>query len=467
MRKLITAFLTVWIVLTLSACTNSQESGAEVSTGDNQSESSSQASTEIPSQVSVDDSSSKESAPVEIEIDYTPYSALLNAYELDYNIQNVNGTDYEVTGMTILPTNPEDAENGLVDASGFCYANLVDFDNNGVLELVIIAYDEQERVYDEDFGYGDKIHIDELKYPYIMKVYTIMQEGGLTFLGSLPLSQLELPVSQHYGIEYIVSEDKTYIRQSRVSNSDEVEIRYYGLADGYFGVQLFFAQYSDGTALSRGEVYTFEEYEALTASYGESEVHLIQNLDEDNLRSLEELNDKTFSFLEEYPTDNFTDYSGAYNDGQFYYFEHNSEERSPPELVIKEYYEALTTRDYDTLYEIMANDEMIENYKLWHSSDTHTYVPGYVITQLRYVELENIVRDDMETYIGDLINGLYGKDVTIMYAAVNEILDPHTAQLGLQVAGDIYDTYYILSSEDDSGENWQIEEIVDNKFFWG
>ncbi len=429
MRKLIIAFCTISIMFIVSACTTSDDNIVE-----------------------------------EQAIDYSPYSALLKAYELDYNIENLSSTDYKVTGMTISPAFPYIEDDSMVDASGFSYANLIDLDNNGVLELVIIAYNQQERGYGEYFSYDEKVYLDALEYPNIVKVYTIDQDHGLTFLGSLPVSLLELPTSSNYGIEYLVSEDKTYISHYETSQMNDTEIRYYGLSGSYFGVEAYFEKRADGTIYIEGEEYDYLEFDKIIADYGKSEVHLIQNLDETYLNELNTINNVTFSFLEKYPVSNFEHHSGAYNDGQFYYLEHNSYEYYPHEYIIKDYYNALTLQDYDKLYELMANPEEVEYYELSRSSDEHTYVPGYIITELQYVELGDVKKAAMATDISNYIYELDSENVVIMYAAVNEVLDPHTTQLGLQVAGDLFDTYYILSSEDKI--EWKIEFIIDDKFYW-
>ncbi len=399
------------------------------------------------------------------QIDYSPYSALLKAYELDYNIQNTSGTDYEIIGMTLTPTEPDMPDYPMVDASGFCYSNLVDLDGNGILELVIIAYDSQQLAFDDEFYYDDKLYISDLAYTNIVKIYTITPESGLYFIGSLPVQELSMPVSSNYGIEYIVSENKTYITQNNIFQMGNGDIRYYGLTDGYFGEEVYFEMSIDGIYYINGKEYTYEDFEAAKAAHGESEIHVIENLNDIYLKELQSINEATYSFLEDYPIKNFNNYYNAYNNGQFYYLDYTTQSFFPPEVTINNYYKALTLRDYDLLSQII-NSEDVENLKLWHSSDTHTYVPGYIINNLQEVSIEDITRPDMAEDIENYINGVNADNVVLLHARVNEVLDPHVTTLGLQIAGGIYDTYYIMSSNDPDGLEWRIEEIIDDKFYW-
>ncbi len=466
--KLIAVLLSAVFMLLFVSCSDSQSGNLQdalsaITNNEPQVSSQAQDSQPAPSESNVEDNGN-ETIPAQ-GVSYTAYSALLKAYELDYNIENLSGTDYTITGMTITPTYPNQPE-GMVDASGFCYANLVDLDNNGILELVMIAYDDQSILYDENWTYGDKVEFESLAYPNIIKIYTIMPEAGLVFLGSLPVESHQLPVSTNYGIEYIVSEDKTYITHSEVYQMGNGDIRYYGLTDGYFGVEAHFESDLEGNYTINGEEYSYEDFEATKAGYGESLVHPIENLNDEYLQQLKDINDATYSFLENYPVENFSEYSGAYNNGQFYYMEYSSEDYFPPNYTIESYYKALTMRDYDTLAVVLNDAEQIEWIKTWHTSDIHTYVPGYIISDLRQINIDEVRLPDMGSDINAFLNGLGAEHTIIMYATVNEILDPHTAQLGLQVAGGIYETYYILSSDDPESGQWIIEEKFDNKFYW-
>ncbi len=395
-------------------------------------------------------------------VDYSPYSALLKAYELDYNIENISATDYKITGMTLNPTFPDMPNENLLDASGFCYANLVDLDNNGILELVLIAYNEQE--YD---NYDDlDLDIHQLKYPNIIKVYTIVPEYGLEFLGSLPVSHISMPVSTNYGIEYIVAQDKTYISYKEIYQMGDGITLYYGLTEGLFSLEASFKIDTDGTHSINAKDYPPEEYDRIISNYGESKIHLIDNLNSDYLTELKEINNNTFNFLKDYPISNFSTYCGAYNNGQFYFFEHYSADFYPPEIAIRNYYKSLTLRDYEALSDLTLSNEEIERYQLGHNSDSHTYVPGYILSELEMISYDMIENVEMANDIGNYIADLTNMNTVIMYCRVNEVLDPHTTPLGLQVSGGSYDTYFILTTDDPDGLDWKISEIFDDKFYW-
>ncbi len=466
MKKTLAIFLAMVLVLVLASCADSQEnslqdafSSIEGNVNQPSENASSDAVSEITSENSTENNTSAQ------EIDYSPYSMLLNAYTLDYNISSLSASDYEIIGMTLTPTYPEYPEEDMVDASGFCYANLIDLDGNGVLELVMIAYDEQEWNYQDDSQDG-KIQITELQYQDVIKVYTIDPNDGLLLLGSLPLSYLSMPVSSNYGIEYVVSGDKTYISHSEVWQMGNGDIYYYGLTDGIFGIETHFSITIDGSFFINDEEYTWEEFDEISSSYGESILHPIENLNDIYLEELNLINEETFNFLADYPAGNFDTSYAAYNNGQFFCMEYTENSSSPKNAAITQYYRAITVRDYDALSEVITDTRDVELFELWHHSKEHTYVPGYIISDLRPVTPGMIENPDMATDIVDYISELDSKNTAIVYGLVNEVLDPHVANLGLQVAGGIYPTYFILSSDDPDGLSWKLEEIFDNKFYW-
>ncbi len=454
MKKLLVAFLTLSMLLLIS-CSEGEEGNLgdalspllDVETPQ-QGDESTQQEDEDAQQGDTSDSStpsadsSQDAAPIDFDpnnVDYSPYSALIKAYNLDYNITSLGSNEYEITGMTLTPINPDFPDEGYVDASGFCYANLVDLDKNGVLELILVAFDSQELGFDENYNYGDKVYVSELEYDRIIKVYTINSQG-LTYLGGLQMASVMMPNSYNYSVEYIEAEDATYLMYRR---SDD-EVYYRGLTDGYFWMNNY---PEEGVA-------------------GERVIHPIQFLDDVYLQQLEDINAATFEFLEDYPVDDFSSESGAYNDGQFYYVEYAIQDFYPPNHVIMDYYKALTMRDYDTLSRLLDDPEKVENFKLWHSSDTHTYVPGYIISDLMPLGNDVAKKSDIQLDIDNIVNGLDSEDVVVMYVTVNEVLDPEKARLGLQIAGGLYDTYFILSTDDPDWSDWKIEEIIEDKFYW-
>ncbi len=466
MKKTFAIFLTITLVLALTACANSQESelhDAFSSLEENINQPLENDSSNVVSE-SGGENDDDDISPVQ-EVDYSPYSMILNAYNLDYNSTNLSASDYMLTGMTLTPTYPDYPQEDMVDASGFCYANLIDLDQNGVLELVVIAYDEQEWNYQDD-SLDDKIQITELEYQNVIKVYTIDPSDGLSLLGSLPLTYLSMPVSSNYGIEYVVSDDKTYISHSELWQMGNGDIYYYGLTDGFFGLEVHFSIDINGSYFINDEEYTWEEFDEISSSYGERIQHPIENLNNIYLEELNLINDETFSFLSDYPISNFDTSYAAYNNGQFYCMEYTENSSLPTNAAIAKYYRAITMRDYDALSEVITDTRDVELFELWHHSDTHTYVPGYIVSDLQLVTPGMVEIPEMATDIVDYISELDSENVAIVYGFVNEVLDPHVAVLGLQVSGGIYPTYFILSSDDPSGLDWKLEEIFDNKFYW-
>ncbi len=474
MKKAIAFVLICTLIMSFTACSSSledamqeaissipdellQESSNANAQGENSGE------TSEPSSSGPAQSGNMESS----NIDYSPYSALVKAYTLDYNIENVSATDYVVTGMTLTHTYPQTPEDSMMDASGFCYANLIDLDGNGVLELILIGYDEQD--WDETAYeiYGDKIKISLLDDRNIAKVYTINPEAGLEFLGGIPLSELFLPTSFNYGIEYIVSENKAYIAVYDIFQMGDGTIYYYGINDGYFGVQAYFEMNVHGGSVYEDVEYNAEETQKLKDSFGTSEVHIIENMNDDMIAELEAINAKTFDFLANYPVQNFVSVNGAYNNGQFCFIEYAFQDFYPPNIAIQNYFNALTMQDYDALAELGISAEEIDDIEMRRSpEEDFAYIPGYIISDLEIAITDLIENPELSSDIEEYINSLPYSNITLIYCNVNEVLDPHTSQLGLQIAGGTYDYYFVLYSEDSNGLNWKIAEIFDDKFYW-
>ncbi len=394
-------------------------------------------------------------------VDYSLYSALLKAYELDYNISNTAHNDYEVTGMTLH----ENENGGFYDVGGFFYANLIDFDNNGVMELVLGAVSEQETLnYTYDSPYND------LKYPNIIKIYTIDEEIGLKFLGSVPLSSLQMPVSTNLGIEYIVSKDKTYLNMSDIYQMGYGEERYLGLTDGFWGVEVSFEVPSDSNPMIDGVEYSYEEYEDIKAGFGESQAHVFTNLNDDYLEQLEGINQKTFDFLADYPVKNFEGDNAAYEDGRFYFVEYNPQFADPQTLPIYNYFKALTAKDFDALSMLYADNqhEDIGFFEYaYNGEDENIFIPGYIILDVHPITPAQVEHPDLASDLADMQSAVGAdKSSVVVKAVVNEVLDPHVSWLGMQVAGGITDMYFILSTDDPDSDEWQIEDVTDNKFYW-
>ncbi len=463
MKKIMSVFIAITTLLLFTACSSSLEESLQdvvFSFAEEQ-------QLENSDSIGTEGSSIEETIDAGTEIDYSPYSALLKAYTLDYNIENISATDYNITGMTLDYTYPTSPDDSMLDASGFCYANLVDFDNNGVLELVLIAYDEQEWDDKEYLVYENKVLIGLLKYPNIAKIYTISPEGELLFLAGYPLSYFNMPVSMNFGIEYIVSENETYFAISDLHQFGDGDIYYMGMEEGYFVNKAHFTIDVEGSVAFQGNEYSYEELEELTAGFGESEIHIIENMDDNYLAELEAINAATFDFLSDYPVSNFESFSGAYNDGQFYYMEYSFFDLYPPEFAIKDYYKALTMRDYDALSTLGIGDEDLDFMRSrYNPDDPRPYVPGYIISNVESITVDMIEDPDMAADIGDYIGSMSNDNSVIMYCRINEVLDPHVSSLGLQVAGGTYDTYFIMYSDDPNEADWKISEIFDDKFYW-
>ncbi len=394
-------------------------------------------------------------------VDYSPYSALLKAYELDYNIVNVAADDYEVVGMTVN----EIEDSGFYDASGFFYADLIDFDGNGVLELVLAATSEQEvNNYENGFSY------DDLKYPNIVKIYTIANNGNLTFLESLPVKMVQMPVSLNYAIRYANLNDKTYMVIDERSQMGFGEIQYYSLTDGFFGVEVFCELTDDGVYKIDGEEVSEDEYNKLSDNLEDNVSYPVSNLTDIYLEDLREVSQKTIDFLADYPIRDFISDTGAYNDGKFYYVEYSSQATDLSNSTIYNYFKALTMNDFDALRNLYADSQHSDIEYRINSYDVENgriFIPGYIIWDIQTITPSEIEHPDLAKDLTNMLNSVpENKNSLLIKVVINEVLDPHVSQLGMQVAGGVVDMYFIMSNDAQNGSDWKIENTLDNKFYW-
>ncbi len=379
------------------------------------------------------------------EIDYSPYSLLIKAYELDNNIQNTSENTYQVIGMMATKSAYVDS----IDMQGFFYANLIDFDNNGVLELVL--YSDVEKEYLSE-----------------AKVFTIVDNSSVKFLGSIPIVNIQMPVSQNYGIEYTDFDGKTYIINEQQLGVIQSQTTVYGLTDGHFSVEMFFSNNEDVYKIN-GEVYSSEDYYAILDSYRQGKyAHLFSNLNDIYFQQLADVNIETFMFLEDYEVENFESNNSAYNNGQFYIMEYAPQDMYPPDLVIRDYFKALTMRDYEALVNLNIDTLQIDRLKESHNSDGYRpYIPGYIILGIEQVTPDMLEHSDHSSDLASYLMEIFPeKNGIIMKCTVNEVLDPHTSSLGMQIAGDTYEYYFVMSSDDAEQAEWKIEVISDDKFYW-
>ncbi len=382
-------------------------------------------------------------------IDYSPYSAVLQAYELEYE------------GMQIKP---QQDRGSLYDIGGFCYSHLIDLNHDGILELVLVGspiifeFDPMQPPYSERIP----------GYPDIVKIYSLTEDGKLQFVDGIPMTDYNTHVSSHFAVEYVVAEDRTYILVETPSQHGQEEARYYSYDRGFSYLDKYYHAYLESSTNTmkyeiEGTEHTEEEYRESRESIGTSEVHLITNLNAGLVESLQMINRETKQFLDKHPVKNFEGEAGVYRDGHFYFLEYLPS--IPPEITVKRYYHALTKGDYQAMKEIYWDESMVDAIKAGRENSLHA--PGNIVSDMEGFSEQRI--ENMEADTAEMIRAVMEtieahKNVYIVKCLVNEVLNPSVVSLGMQEGGGTYKTWFIVSSDDQDSHNWKIEAVLDDRF---
>ncbi len=274
MKKLLLAFLLVSIVLFVVACTASNDVDVEVNEPP--------AGEIINSQPSTEDEAIKEN-----EVDYTPYANLVNTY-------------FDIYGELVAEQNHAD---GGINTAGFNYAELVDLDNDGVLELILAgvlddvnAIESGSSAIDLYFD-GDTFNLKEL-----VEIYTLSDSGAAVLLSKQTFSSYGNG-GVEFGVEYAKESENTYILNS--FRSDIETVTYYELSNGRLkenlSYELIYDYDSDEyIAILNDQKSDMTAIENAVAAKGEVVAHRLSWLSQTELDELVMRNEKTFSFLEEY-----------------------------------------------------------------------------------------------------------------------------------------------------------------------
>ncbi len=382
------------------------------------------------------------------EVNYSLYSNVIDAYRQNYN------------EMQVEPLSDLGLERSRI--TGLSYANLIDLDKNGVLELILFATPESIN-NQTSYSYIDA----NLEYPNFLKIYTII-DNELKFLDSLPFSYFHIDDDTHLGIQLIHNEASTSFFITVMGDNDFLN---YSIVD-FNGDELITSteitfEYDESyevIAFVNGELTDFEKANAEVIALQEmSEKIPISTIFDEQLDTLKEINSLTFDFLADYPVINFENDFSAKNNDLFYYFEDMPV--LAQELVIADYYHCLTMNDYDSLLNIFSDEDDVTALK--NARNTSLYTTGHILSCLTQLELDEFMMEHASLahfyypYIEDLKEN---KNISIFALNVDEVLNPDKSVGTPQEGGGNYRTYFILSQEKNSQDEWKIEYIDDGKF---
>ncbi len=217
-------------------------------------------------------------------IDYSHYTALIDSKKQEFS-------DLE----TVITYSYEDTE--LYESYGLVYANLMDLDNDGILELIVVASKEGDLSYDNKFDYAGN-HIE---------IYTITEQDELQKVGELPLLLLpsnHLSSGAEYAVTYSYVDGKCYIATGK--ETGDTLLKYYQYSrDGLelaTTLETILAA-NLGTFFSiDGKDVELEEFSNHYKKFKQSAIsHSLSGIPIDGIEPIQKINNETLEFLSRYP----------------------------------------------------------------------------------------------------------------------------------------------------------------------
>ncbi len=275
MKKSILIFSLALIILFASACTSSDDTTSQVSEVVDEI---------VESQPDAEDEADE--VTEEKEIDYTPYVNLVNTY-------------FDVYGELVVEQNHADSD---INTAGFNYAELIDLDNDGVLELILVGVLDDVNAIESGLGAVDLYFDDTFNLKELVEIYTLSDTGVAVLLDKQTLSSYGNG-GVEFGVEYAKETENTYVLNS--FRSDIERVTYYELSNGRLKESLSYEliydyDNSEYIAVLNDQKSDVTAIEDAVAAKGEVIVHRLSWLTQSELDELMARNEETFSFLEKY-----------------------------------------------------------------------------------------------------------------------------------------------------------------------
>ncbi len=287
------------------------------------------------------DYTKKDTVTQATDIDYSPYSSLIYAYQ---------------KALNQTPT-----------TSGRLYANLVDFNGDDICELVIA------RVYHNEMSYFDTQNISYAKdyEKPMVHIYALDENGGVKHEGEFSFVQTN-SINNDFSILYLIQDGLTYLITD--VTDDVLQSRE--------GTQYFW-QYNpedEHTAFSLNETVDINSDTLPT----EFQNHVILSINSEIMT--EDITGKTVQFLDAYPKSNSVGTSAVFNNGSFFILEDTP--KTPEEQAVFDYEKAIVLEDYSKITELRDDQDFVNDMK--STRDDGLFIPGKIIENVELLQLEEL-----------------------------------------------------------------------------
>ncbi len=406
-------------------------------------------------------SSGSESSDLEVstEPDYGIYKMMVESYQTAFE-------QYPQPEFTPYKTEylyGDDSGDAYVSYN-LAYAELIDLDENGILELVLVRVYSKEEDY---FYYQD----DET---FEVQIFSLTDENELYHVGELPLIS-EGEAGSRYLFERAVIDGKSYI----VSGEYPLYVnafykRFWEVSE--FGSLFPTMQFSIEQNMQTGEYSEYytnghssseeEYYDEFTFWNSDIEQYVIVGGTQEEMAKTEAKLNETIEFLK-----NYDDVSGdfgaaAFNDGRILInegvpvFSHSEE-------VILEFFKAQVLKDEEAIRAV-TEEEYAD--RIISTIEEDSFIPGYIIHSMKQLNPEDYGKETimmLEDFLAEYYDAestLYDlHDFEIVRVWIDEVRDFTVSTAAPQIGFDSY-RYWVVVGTDDDGESWKVHTILTDKF---
>ncbi len=384
-------------------------------------------------------------------IDYGPYNSLVYAYRrsITYNYGELTS-----------------------EYNGHFYANLVDFNADGVYELVISrVYDDHLNI-DAQYDIASEQFIGNPKYPAV-HVYYLKEDGSIGYAHETSFVSY-LDEGMRFNIEYSTVNGETNLAfggdmiDFGITSSEYVySIGYANFNGEVFNQNVIFAighdyvnsgyeptaYYINMSEVSKDEFYA--EYDKYTEN---NIVHTVVGVGYETNNT--QVTQNTIDFLSTFERANTVSDVFIYNNGNFLLYE--QEYFTNSYYILKHYLDNVVLENYDALAQITENMNIIETVK--SEREAGMYYPGLIIDEMYYIEPENY-NEEVPFLMGDIYENTQKQilNTFVLEVPSKEVIDMQTVEYAGQFGGDV--TYYYMFETDDNGENAKLLAIFNSHYY--
>ncbi len=250
----------------------------------------------------------------------------------------------------------------------------------------------------------------------------------------------------------------------------DFEYREYFIEDSeYFGYTAVVSEFDQMNGLGDfitegGETLTRDEFNEIYGTQEDSIAHYISNQTIQIIDGIRDINPKTISFLSNYSNGEDHQSLMNFNDGAFVLREMDTT-LYPPEYPVIDFFTGVLEKDYELLANALSNNNA-ENVMAW--AYNYDSVPGFIISNFQITSYDDVSRFNIGIAESMEMHYEARTDVEQMSVIVCDVMQISDAQTPApahpELKGEKIRYFFMVESQDSSGENWTIDAFFTDEF---